>query len=39
MEIKACKQVGVMHVLYGLMGFDMGSFLEGHILDNHIIMG
>jgi hypothetical protein len=39
MEIKVCKQVGVMHVLSMLMGFDMGSFLVGHILDNHIIMG
>jgi len=24
-----------MHVLSMLMGFDMGSFLVGHILDNH----
>jgi hypothetical protein len=39
MEIKVCKQVGVMHVLSMLMGFDMGSFLVGHILDNRIIMG
>jgi hypothetical protein len=27
-----------MHVLFMLMGFDMGSFL-GYILDNRIIMG
>ncbi len=39
MDIKVCKQMGVMHVLSMLMGFDMGSFLVGHILDNHIIMG
>jgi len=33
--MKVCKQMGVMHVLSMLMGFDMGSFLVGHILDNH----
>jgi len=27
--------VGVMHVLSMFMGFDMGSFLVRHILDNH----
>jgi len=31
--------VGVMHVLSMLMGFDIGSFLVGHILDNQITMG
>jgi hypothetical protein len=27
--------MGVMHVFSMLMGFDMGSFLVGHILNNH----
>jgi len=34
-KIEVCKHVGVMHVLSMVMGFDMGSFLIGHILDNH----
>ncbi len=34
-KIKVCKQVGVVHVLSMFMGFDMGFFLVGHILDNH----
>jgi hypothetical protein len=34
-KIKVYKQVGVVHVLSMFMGFDMGSFLVGHNLDNH----